>query len=164
MFIQHTYSLEEALKRGGVYQEKGVFTKKEIITKTLERLAPLLRTEPEPLIECFLEREHLMSTGLNKGVAVPHSRQYFQKGGEDVIALVHLDTPIAWGALDKRPVHTLFFLFAISDKHHLQLLARIAHLALSQEFHELIASTQVSDEVIFNYVSRWEQTQRKLAT
>ena len=134
MFVQHTYSLEEAIKRGGVYHEKGIFSKKEIITKTLERLAPLLRTEPGPLIECFLEREGLMPTGLNKGVAVPHSRQYFQKWGEDVIVLVHLDTPIAWGALDRRPVHTLFFLFAVSDKHHLQLLARIAHLVLCPDF------------------------------
>ena len=80
----------------------------------------------------------MMSTALGRGIAVPHTREFLIEGPHSLVSTVFLEKPIDWGGLDGKPVSTLFFLMATSDKQHLQLLAQIAHLASSPKMLTLL--------------------------
>ena len=60
---------------------------------------------------CFLQglllmdREKLMPTALNNGIAVPHTREVLLNRTTDIVVMVSPSQPIDWGALDKKPVH-----------------------------------------------------------
>ena len=77
-------------------------------------------------VAALLERESLGPTGVGHGVALPHARF---DGLEGVVgALVLLEKPIAFDAVDRQPVDLVFALFAPSDAgvEHLKALALVS--------------------------------------
>ncbi len=127
------FSLFRSLHHGDVLHDIQSVDKEGIIKETVSRIAGILSLDAEVLAELLLDRERLMPTGLNNGIAVPHTRDFLLEGQKDVVVAVFPKEPIEWGSLDKEPVHTLFFLFASNDKRHLHLLAKLAHLASHEE-------------------------------
>ncbi len=124
------FSLYRSIYKGGVFHDVPGTTKEEVIKNTTEILAHRLDLDAEVLTELLVDREKMMPTALNKGIGVPHTRDFLLKKHFDVIAVVFPENPIEYGALDGLPVHTLFFLFACEDKRHLHLLAiaKVKHL------------------------------------
>lgn len=129
---QH-FILYRSLHQGKVLSELAATTKEELIRKTTAQIAPELNVDADVLAELLLDREALMSTSLGQGIAVPHIRDFLGKGVMDRIFVVYAHPALEYGSLDKEPVHTLFFLFAGSDKNHLHLLAKVAHFVSSSE-------------------------------
>ena len=149
------FSLYRAVHKGGILFDSQSKTKEEIISKTMETVASNLSIDPHVMTELLLDREKLMPTALNNGIAVPHTRDFLLKGPTDVIVIVFPEKPIEWGALDENPVHTIFFLFACDDKRHLHLLAKLAHLSSNEEALELMRS-KPSNKELFDYIKHWE--------
>lgn len=110
------FSLYRAINRGGVYDTIEGNNKETIIRNTMEVIAKDLLLDPEVLSDLLLDREKLMPTALNRGIAVPHSRECLSKIPFDLVTIVFPKKPIEYGALDEKPVNTLFFLFATGDK------------------------------------------------
>jgi len=91
--------------------------------KALEQIANLIAREVPALemqdvFEALIAREKLGSTGFGNGIAIPHCRL---KGCVSPIsALMHLDAPIDFDAIDGAPVDLLFVLLvpqAATDAH-----------------------------------------------
>lgn len=77
-------------------------------------------------VEALQERESLGPTGVGHGVALPHARL---PGVENVVgALVLLQAPIDFDAVDRQPVDLAFALFAPVDAgvEHLKALALVS--------------------------------------
>jgi nitrogen PTS system EIIA component len=107
------------------------------------------------LTDLLLDREALQPTALNNGIAIPHTRDFLLNVHHDMVPVVFPEKSISYGALDGKPVHTLFFLFASDDKKHLHLLAKIAHLS-SQPTALALLQSQPSKETLLEYVKNWE--------
>ena len=150
------YGFYRAIHKGGVLTTQHR-NKETIFEEVLTRAAEDLKLDVEMLKGHFLEREKLMPTALTNGVAVPHTREFLLDGLFDVIYVVYLDRPIDWGAMDHRPVHTLFFLFACDDKRHLSLLAKIAHFSSKEENISFLERKPGKRELM-NAVKEWEST------
>jgi PTS system nitrogen regulatory IIA component len=103
----------------------------------------------------LLDREKLMPTALNHGIAVPHTRDSLHQGPFDLIFIYFPREPIEYGALDGHPVHTLFFLFACSDKTHLHLLSKLAHLSSNAASLEFLHSHPDKKQLL-EYIKKWE--------
>ncbi len=89
----------------------------------------------EEVLELFLKREETMSTGIGKGVAIPHIIYHKCKSHE--IYIFKLETPIDFNALDNKPVSLLFVVIgnaAKSNLIHLQILAKLARLLKKDNF------------------------------
>lgn len=103
--------------------------------------------EADPLYHHLLERERLGSTGIGKGVAVPHCRL---SGCTEITgALIKLETPVDFDSIDNSPVDLIFALVVPEeqDEEHLQTLAAIAELLQSEQIREDLRSCTSSDEL-----------------
>ncbi|NGX60055.1 MAG: Nitrogen regulatory protein [Chlamydiae bacterium] len=151
------FSLYRAINRGGVYQNVSGKTKNEVICNTMPLIAEKMRLDPDVLAELLLDRERLMPTAFNNGIAVPHARECLQHVPFDLVSVVFLQEPIEYGALDQKPVDILFFLFATGDKIHLHLLAKIAHLSSDEEILKFLR-THPEKNALLEKVREWEST------
>ena len=98
----------------------------EIISEELARNSS--EFSEREIFESLCARERLGSTGLGKGVAIPHGRV---KGSRHVEAsFIRLKKPVPFDAADGQPVDLLFCLAVPEDcgEDHLKLLAQVAEL------------------------------------
>ncbi len=155
-----TFSLYRALSKGGVLLDVPGKNKQQLIRNTTEKIAPRLGLDPQVIAELLIDREELMPTALNNGIAVPHTRDpVLRQIASDMVVVVFPQKPLDWGALDGLPVHTFFFLFSSSDKTHLHLLSKLAHFSSREEALELLAAKPSQDKLLA-YVKEWEGTIR----
>lgn len=149
------YALFRAIHKGGVYHNVPGSCKEEVIQNSSKALCSSLGFDPELMSDLLLDREKLMPTGLNHGIAIPHTREITFNSHYDAVAVVFPKQPIDYGALDHEPVHTLFFLFSCDDKRHLNLLAKIAHLSRDQKVIDFLKKKPIKNDIL-SFVRSWE--------
>ncbi len=149
------FSLFRAVHQGDVLLNVPGNTKEEVIQNSAKMVSSTLGLDSELVAELLLDRERLMSTALNYGIAVPHPREFILKGQVDRIVVAFPQKPVDFGALDGMPVHTLFFLFSSQDKNHLQLLSRVAHLSSQIQAQEFLR-TKPGKEALLTFIKSWE--------
>lgn len=149
------FSLFRAIHKGEVLHHISGRTKEDIIRTTMKKVAKHLHIDADVMTDLLLDRENMMPTALNNGIAVPHTRDSLLDAHHDVVIPVFLKKPLEYGALDGKPVHTLFFLFACEDKRHLHLLAKIAHLSSQPPALEFF-QTKPEKEKLLHFIKEWE--------
>lgn len=149
------FSLFRAIHRGGIISNIPGTAKEEVIREATHRIAKKMDLDGEGLTDLLLDRERLQPTALNHGVGIPHTRDFLLNSHYDVVTIAFPEHPIAYGALDGEPVHTLFFLFACDDKRHLHLLAKIAHFT-SLPANWALLKSRPSQEALLEHVKNWE--------
>ena len=149
------FSLYRAINKGGVLFNVPGEDKEAIIRGTMKRIAAEQNLDADLISDLLLDRELLQSTALGKGIAIPHTRDFLLSNHCDTVTVVFLEKPIEYEAMDGKPVHTLFFLFASDDRHHLHLLAKIAHLSQQPETLALL-QTLPSRSALLDYIKDWE--------
>lgn len=103
-------------------------TKKQALQELAQRAAKLTGLEARDILDTLLQRERLGSTGLGRGIAIPHGRM---PGLESIVSVfARLEEPIEFEALDDQPVDLIFLLLAPehAGADHLKALARISRL------------------------------------
>ncbi|MGX1125330.1 PTS IIA-like nitrogen regulatory protein PtsN [Pseudomonas defluvii] len=106
----------------------------EHIANLIDREVPDL--EMQDVFESLIAREKLGSTGFGNGIAIPHCR--LSGCAAPISALLHLDAPIDYDAIDGAPVDLLFVLLvpeAATDEH-LELLRQIASMLDRKDVRE----------------------------
>ena len=106
----------------------------EHIANLIDREVPDL--EMQDVFESLIAREKLGSTGFGNGIAIPHCR--LSGCTAPISALLHLDAPIDYDAIDGAPVDLLFVLLvpeAATDEH-LELLRQIASMLDRKDVRE----------------------------
>ena len=101
------------------------------------------------------EREDLCSTGLGRGVAIPHGRLIGCTRATG--AFLKLEQGVDFNATDRQPVDMLFA-FIVPAHHideHLEILALLAHLFSDRELcAQLRRTTQASG--VFDLLKHWQ--------
>lgn len=108
----------------------------------------------DEIFTSLLEREQLGSTGLGKGIAIPHARVTQCEGS--LAAFLHLNQGIEFDALDNQPVDLLFALVvpAQATQEHLELLAQLAAMFSDANLREQLRRTHNCSEK-FNLLTQW---------
>lgn len=146
--------IDDLLAREGVMVGVGATTKRQALHLVADAAARALGGAPTSLFDALMEREALGSTGLGSGVAVPHARV---SGLSRVSAVfVRLDQPVAWGAVDDRPVDLLFGLFAppSDGADHLRALAAVSRALRAPALREQLRQAATADAVRALFVSK----------
>jgi PTS system fructose-specific IIC component len=122
-------------------------------TDALEELIGLLSdaqliNDREGFTKAVLERENLCSTGIGRGIAIPHSRT---EAITDVsIAMGRSRQGIEFAALDNEPVHLIFLLAAPmkGEGVYLKALARLSRLLRNAEFKQAILEAPTKGDIL----------------
>lgn len=119
----------------------------------IRELVELLRDagkieDVEGAYDAVLEREGMGSTGLEKGIAVPHGKCL--AAAELVVAVGISPEGVPFESLDGELSKLFFLVLAPPDKAgpHIQLLSEIAGVAKSQAFCRLLLAAKDADEVV----------------
>jgi PTS system nitrogen regulatory IIA component len=114
-------------------------SKSAILDQLASRFAEVYALEKAEVLARVEEREKLGSTGFGRGVAIPHAR--VAGVARPVAALLRLESPVAFDAVDGRPVDIVFGL--LSPEHagamHLHALAAISRLMRDEAMHAALA-------------------------
>lgn len=110
--------------------------------------------DKELIYDLLVSREKLMTTAIGDGLAIPHLRvPVVVNVPRPALSIFFTCEPIDMGALDGRPVHTLFLLLSLAPKQHLELLARLTFLFRQPQFVKLLQE-RAKPETILEWIQR----------
>ena len=100
------------------------------------------------ILDALLERERERSTGIERGLAVPHCRT--KVVDRMYIAIAILRDGIDWGSLDEQPTHFIFLVVGPTNRpeQYLKLLSQISRLMKSDSTREKLSNAKTPTEVI----------------
>jgi mannitol/fructose-specific phosphotransferase system IIA component (Ntr-type) len=123
-------------------------TKDEVLTE----LVGLLRLDDaanDSLLRMLQRRETLWSTGVGRGIAIPHCRSTVLNRLR--LAFGHHQAGLEYQAIDGRPVHDFFLIVAppleVSNQY-LPVLGKIAQLAKEPDVPDRLAKLESADEFL----------------
>lgn len=125
-----------------------VENKKELLNQLINLLKPKVSDEQlNEIRKAVFEREDIMSTGVGKGLAIPHGKA---KNIEKTYAsFALLKDPVAYESVDEEPVRIVFLLVGPNSKNniHIKLLSRISRLMNNMEFRNKLLKCERSAEI-----------------
>lgn len=149
-------NIYEILKIETIYTNLVIADKDQLLKKMVEIIAStgLVKDSLKAQKEIF-DRERIMSTGVGKGIALPHAKT--SAVDDSIASLVTLAEPMDFDALDGYPVNIIFMLLGTDDNvsKHLKLLSKISRIMNNDEFRESILNSN-SNIDIFNSIKSYE--------
>ncbi len=112
----------------------------------------LKKYKPEELFNKLTEREELLSTGIGKGIALPHCT--LDDLDDFVIGILVVPSGVSFKAIDKKKVKLFIFIFAPKAKRndHISYLARISQILQPKDAVEDIVK-QTDPEKVYEMFS-----------
>ena len=120
--------LADLIAPEAVYPSLRAKSKKQALQEVAQKAAVLTGVAARTIFATLWQRARLGSTGVGRGIAIPHGRLAALPRIVSVFA--RLDEPIEFEALDGEPVDLIFLLLAPehAGADHLKALARISRL------------------------------------
>lgn len=120
--------------------------------RVIEKISHLLAANtglisPDAIFDALFDRERLGSTGLGKGVAIPHAR--IPGITHTIAAMMTLDIPVDYDATDKQKVDIIFGLLVPEEggDYHLEHLARLVTMFREPKICTSIRETVDADKM-----------------
>ncbi|RKY21650.1 MAG: PTS sugar transporter subunit IIA [Planctomycetota bacterium] len=118
------------------------------LTDTLVTSGQVEAGSRDAVHDALVARERSMSTGMEKGIAIPHASA--PEVEETVVALGIARGGLDFEAIDGQPTHLVFLLVnpANRTKTHIRTLAELARLTSSPELREALREATSADEAL----------------
>jgi mannitol/fructose-specific phosphotransferase system IIA component (Ntr-type) len=145
--------------REAIIPELTATTKEGVIREMVGSLAAtnhLKSAETEEIVRAVLKRELLGSTGIGRGVAIPHTKH---SSVERLIGTVALSRPgVSFESLDGEPVHVFVLLISPQDRpgDHLRALENVSRSLRDDGFVRSLRQA-ATREVIWDLLGELEQ-------
>ena len=99
------------------------------------------------LVKVLIEREHLGSTGIGDGVAIPHGKLSSVK--QPIVSFGRSKKGLDFDSMDGQPAFLFFLLLAPENSSgvHLQVLTKIARILKSSTFRKALMQVNSREEI-----------------
>ena len=117
------------------------------LVSSLNKVGKVGKGKCKEIIRTMIERENEASTGMGKGVAVPHVKN---KAVKDVVAVVGQSSAgIDFSALDKQPVYSVILLISPVDDpdKHLQVMETVFRHLQQEKFRRFLRQCRGSEQI-----------------
>ena len=117
------------------------------LVSALDKAGRLGNNNCQEIIKAVIERENEASTGMGKGVAVPHVKD---EAAKDMVAVVGLSSRgIDFSSLDKQPVYSVILLISPADNpdRHLQAMESIFKHLQQDRFRKFLRQSQTAEQI-----------------
>ena len=103
--------------------------------------------DKDMLVKVLIEREHLGSTGIGDGVAIPHGKLSSVK--QPIVSFGRSKKGLDFDSMDGQPAFLFFLLLAPENSSgiHLQVLTKIARILKSSAFRKELMQVDSRDEI-----------------
>ncbi len=118
------------------------------LVSALDKAGRLGRGNCDKITRAVIKRENEASTGMGKGIAVPHVKY---KGIKDILAVVGQSSKgIDFSALDKQPVYSVILLISPVDEpdKHLQAMEKIFKHLQQEKFRKFLRQSQTAEQIV----------------
>ena len=107
-------------------------SKKQALQELSKKMAEISGRSEREIFDVLLERERLGTTGVGRGIAIPHGKLAELDRLYGMFARLH--NPVEFDAIDDEPVDLMFLLLAPENAgaEHLKALARVSRLLRDQ--------------------------------
>ena len=155
--------LSNSLKKMNIITNPRSKSRWELINEMLDlavKNRELDRESEEVVKAALVEREKSMSTGIGKGVAIPHCTT--DKVNDIIIIMATCKNGIDFDSVDNLPVRIAILLLVPKNKltQHIKTLANIAKLMNNDELREKLFNLK-TPELIIKAIQGFEETARK---
>lgn len=132
----------------GIIPSLKATTKKQSLQELAGHAAELTGLPQREIFDTLQQRERLGSTGLGRGIAIPHVK--FRSLSDIVCVFARLDDPIDFESLDDEPVDLIFLLLAPehASGDHLKALARISRLLREPDVSAQLRASKDRDAIM----------------
>jgi len=117
------------------------------LVASLDKAGRLGKGSCQEIVKVVIKREKEASTGMGKGVAVPHVKHQAVK---DVVAAIGQSSAgIDFSALDKQPVYSVILLISPVDNpdKHLQAMENIFKHLQQEKFRRFLRQSQTTEQI-----------------
>ncbi len=138
------------VSREAIRTDIEVNDKKAVIqsmTSALKEAGKITEDQFDSIVEAILKREELGSTGIGRGVAVPHTKH--PSVSELVSTVAISESGVEFDSLDGEKVHLLFLLISPPDRpgDHLRALENISRQLRDDTFCSFLKQSKKPDDV-----------------
>ncbi|MBP5161115.1 MAG: PTS IIA-like nitrogen regulatory protein PtsN [Alphaproteobacteria bacterium] len=139
--------IKDFLQTEDVFLDVSGSSKKQVLENISALCAKQIQLEEQVIFGALVERERLGTTGIGRGVAIPHARLANLK---DLFGAFVRVKPIDFESVDGQPVDLLFVLLVPEDSgaDHLKALARISKLLRDEAVCTQLRQAQTAEDVI----------------
>jgi PTS system nitrogen regulatory IIA component len=140
----------------GVIAQLRVGNKKQALQEIARRGAALTGLTERRIYDVLTERERRESTGIGRGIAIPHGKLADLSRLYGLFA--RLERPIPFEAIDDQPVDLVFVLLAPAEAgaEHLRALARVSRLLRDGAICQKLRGTDNADALYALLTDRTE--------
>jgi fructose-specific phosphotransferase system IIA component len=124
-------------------------TKQEVVDSVIDLLRDHAAVRDlEGVREAVFSREKVMSTGVGKGLGLPHAKSHAVS--DTVAAFAVTREPVEFDSIDNAPVRLIFLLVGTdaAKSQHIKLLSRISRLMNRDAFRERLLKAHSPEEVL----------------
>jgi nitrogen PTS system EIIA component len=145
------------LETGGIHRDVEGEDKSAVLAAIVKRLPLSAEVDREFLLTVLDAREAMGSTGIGDGIAIPHVRNpILLHVDQPFVSLCLLRRPVEFGAIDGKPVHSVFLVVSPSVPAHLRVLAQLAFVLRDPELRRLLQE-RARTELILSRIREVEQ-------
>lgn len=120
--------MNDLITPDGIISNLRAASKKQALQELARKAAELTGQHERAIFDVLLERERLGTTGVGRGIAIPHGKL---PSLDHVMAIfARLEKPVDFDAIDEQPVDLMCLLLApeAAGADHLKALARVSRL------------------------------------
>ncbi|OJH20758.1 PTS fructose transporter subunit IIABC [Bacillus obstructivus] len=146
--VNQSTSLDSVLDIENIFCNVDAATQDEVFQK----LAKIsndhhISNDETSVIKGFVEREKLSTTGMEQGIAIPHTE--LESINKASIVILKLNQGVDWKALDGQPTNIVIAMFIPKGKanDHLRYLSEVSKLLIHQEFIDQLQHVNSSKEI-----------------
>lgn len=136
------------LKKDHIFLDLESGDKKDVLEDFIQKLKGRgVINDAQLILDKLLERETLCSTGLEKGIAVPHT--LMDQVDEPLLALAVIKKGMTYESVDQMPTYVLLLILGNTNKPgaQLKILAHICRLVKETDIVEKIKKVESPDEI-----------------
>ena len=139
--------ISQLLDKGSIIANLAASDKKGVIDELAQAISENTKIPATELATVLLEREHLGSTGIGGGIAIPHGKLDAVKS--IIVGFGLSRKGVEYDSLDNKPVHIFFLLLTPENSTggHLKVLAQISKLLKMNDFKKSLITAESIDDV-----------------
>lgn len=149
--------LSQCLEAGGIHCDVSGTDVQSVLQQVVNLLNLPEELDPDFVLQVLLAREAMGTTAVGDGIAIPHVRNpLLLRLPMPKVSLCFLAQPVDFGALDGKPVQTLFTITSPTVRTHLHLLSKLAYALRDDRLRQAL-KTPCRKELILSTLREIEE-------